>query len=527
MGGSESPPALFVPKPGQRGSYMALSYCWGSLPPDRFLKTTLGNMDQHQMELPPLPPTLEQAIDVTRRLGCRYLWVDALCIVQDWDEDRNREIANMGEVYRNAIMTIAAANGVDVYAGLYVDRHPLSYGPLALTIQVTMDGESRDLKAIVFQEQSSELLLRRRLWVLQEEILSPRTLLFGPDGLRWECSEIGLEQGDPIGERPEESGGTKMKAWISKCSRIGHGEFPSEDWYTLICHYSMRIGTDVADQLPAIAGVVKVMSGFHNWQYLAGLWREDLVYGLGWYKDVLADRHPRSTEDTNAEGFSYIAPSWSWASRPNGSIGYEKRHHFNLQRELVTYIEARCGPKSTNDGPFGRVAPGSFLRLKGRLKAARARPITNEYVYNSARYSEVWDYRICGSWASEVVDPTSGKIVGFIFLDNQPDKTKTFEIWCLPILELNRTARCPYYALCLGLVKNGESGEGFRRVGLVGLMERLAHYHPQYFYADAKLRDESDLSESERVEYSEAAAEVQIWHRSAWDNVPQSHVTIV
>jgi hypothetical protein len=132
-----------------------------------------------------------------------------------------------------------------------------------------------------------------------------------------------------------------------------------------------------------------------------------------------------------------------------------------------------------------------------------------------------------GSWGSEVVDPHSGKIVGFISLDNQPDKSKTFEIWCLPILELDSTARCSYYALCLGLIKNGDSGGCFRRVGLVGLMERLAHYHPEYFYVDAKLRDESDLSESDIAEYNEAAAEVQIWHRSAWDIVPESQVTIV
>ena len=51
--------------------YVALSYVWGGVyPQDRAL------------EVRTLPATIEDAITVTKRLGMRYLWVDALCIDQ-------------------------------------------------------------------------------------------------------------------------------------------------------------------------------------------------------------------------------------------------------------------------------------------------------------------------------------------------------------------------------------------------------------------------------------------------------------
>jgi hypothetical protein len=49
------------------------------------------------------------AVEVTRRLGLRYLWVDALCIVQDSDEDKASKIVRMGAIYKNGAVTITAA----------------------------------------------------------------------------------------------------------------------------------------------------------------------------------------------------------------------------------------------------------------------------------------------------------------------------------------------------------------------------------------------------------------------------------
>ena len=68
------------------GRYVALSYVWGS---GRSFTAREGNFkdllrfDEFRRYLPSLPRTIRDAIELVRALGERYLWVDALCIIQD------------------------------------------------------------------------------------------------------------------------------------------------------------------------------------------------------------------------------------------------------------------------------------------------------------------------------------------------------------------------------------------------------------------------------------------------------------
>jgi hypothetical protein len=59
--------------------YAVLSYCWGG---DQKTKTITSNLMQHKhgINVQTLPQTIQDAIDVTRRLRLEYLWVDALCM---------------------------------------------------------------------------------------------------------------------------------------------------------------------------------------------------------------------------------------------------------------------------------------------------------------------------------------------------------------------------------------------------------------------------------------------------------------
>jgi hypothetical protein len=45
------------------------------------------------------PITFRDAFDLSNRLGISYLWIDSLCIIQDDDEDWQRESSSMGLVY--------------------------------------------------------------------------------------------------------------------------------------------------------------------------------------------------------------------------------------------------------------------------------------------------------------------------------------------------------------------------------------------------------------------------------------------
>lgn len=69
--------------------YMALSYVWGDpkeMGSRRWLmKTAHVNESQlhNGLDLDLLPKTITDAMALVSKIGERYLWVDALCIVQD------------------------------------------------------------------------------------------------------------------------------------------------------------------------------------------------------------------------------------------------------------------------------------------------------------------------------------------------------------------------------------------------------------------------------------------------------------
>ena len=96
---------LVVPE-RNTGHYLTLSYCWGRSKP--YLTTTskvLASMES--IAIDSLPQTLKDAISSTRMLGCRYIWIDALCIIQDDPEDWQREAANMCSMYENAVLSLS------------------------------------------------------------------------------------------------------------------------------------------------------------------------------------------------------------------------------------------------------------------------------------------------------------------------------------------------------------------------------------------------------------------------------------
>ncbi|KAF8864313.1 heterokaryon incompatibility, partial [Acephala macrosclerotiorum] len=55
-----------------------------------------------------LLPTFQYAIEITRFLGLKYIWIDSLCILQDYKEDWVEESAKMGIYYSSSWLTIGA-----------------------------------------------------------------------------------------------------------------------------------------------------------------------------------------------------------------------------------------------------------------------------------------------------------------------------------------------------------------------------------------------------------------------------------
>ena len=105
------------------GPYCALSHCWGS---DLSVKSYKSNIAQYMVSLPvsSLPLSFQHAIDECCRLKVKYLWIDALCILQDFgpSSEWNQESLRMDSIYGNAYFTIAASAATDSSKGLFRSR---------------------------------------------------------------------------------------------------------------------------------------------------------------------------------------------------------------------------------------------------------------------------------------------------------------------------------------------------------------------------------------------------------------------
>ena len=100
----------------QHRSYVALSYVWGKEP---FLRLLSENREtlMDGILLKDLPKTIKDAVQVTRALNVRYLWVESLCILQDSDTDKALRLPHMNAYYRQATAVISASGATDVCSG--------------------------------------------------------------------------------------------------------------------------------------------------------------------------------------------------------------------------------------------------------------------------------------------------------------------------------------------------------------------------------------------------------------------------
>ncbi|VUC32206.1 unnamed protein product [Clonostachys rosea] len=103
---------FLVETAGRRGRYVTLSYSWGGYTDTRTLKANYNErLDGIQFEH--LPVVFSQAIRITRAMGIRYLWIDALCIIQDDAEDWRIEAGRMSDVYWNSVCRLAITDSKD------------------------------------------------------------------------------------------------------------------------------------------------------------------------------------------------------------------------------------------------------------------------------------------------------------------------------------------------------------------------------------------------------------------------------
>jgi len=60
--------------------YVSLLHCWGGISITKLLKSNLAAF-KNGMAVDELSKTFRDAMELTKRVGVRYIWIDSLCII--------------------------------------------------------------------------------------------------------------------------------------------------------------------------------------------------------------------------------------------------------------------------------------------------------------------------------------------------------------------------------------------------------------------------------------------------------------
>jgi hypothetical protein len=265
-------------------AYVALSHRWSS---SRVLQLTTTNINAFERVIPveSLSDSFREAIELVNALDIPYIWIDSLCIVQDSLDDWERESAQMGSVYKNCVLNIAATGDADLGGGLFQTRDPVWVTPAG--IRVRHEWHNRNyairLSGNIWEEWVTNSPLNKRGWVFQERLLSPRTIHFSTQ-MFWECREHHAcetyPEGLPLQERQSD---LLLKDWPQAANQPNY-------WSKIVKAYGLCSITKQEDRLYAVVGVAKSLQPIFNDVYFAGLWEKDLPYNLAWYYTSFGNR---------------------------------------------------------------------------------------------------------------------------------------------------------------------------------------------------------------------------------------------
>lgn len=420
------------------GDYVALSYCWGADPEHHF-KTTQGNIENRKNEIDfrEVPLTQREAVLVALRLGIRYVWIDALCIIQDSPEDWQREAAAMSAVYSNAMVTFAATSAESPAVGL------LNPFQAARCVKIHGDLAMVRMETHTSIDKSSEPL-NTRAWVLQESVLPPRIVSFGREQWLWKCpSRYATEDGLVDEPRVE---GDSLNYWytIMQGKPDSDAESYLKHWYRLVPDYSRRRLTFRDDKLKAIAGMANVFAEKTGFQFIAGLWLEDLAKGLLWQATSRGVKRVQGT-----------IPSWSWASVDGQILIQDFADSLPVLGDITRIEQEWQGEPLTSSLAVAR------LHLKGKVLRAH---LGKQSTSQSLRYHLVRG-------------PGSDEILGEAFLDNLDPIEKGFASLCCLYTYLVPAASGELESFMVLLVPDQEEEHPggvtvFRRIGIAIVWER-------------------------------------------------------
>lgn len=170
--------------------YACLSYVWG-----KGSQTQLTAETRQILEAPggltassiTLTQTIKDALQVTRELGLRYIWIDALCIQQDDETDKARIISQMSSIYGNCTLSIVASTNSSPEDGLP------GISVVARSREQIVENLQGMSLAVAFHDQQWSLgeiedsVWNSRAWTFQERQLSKRCVYFTSSHMSFTC----------------------------------------------------------------------------------------------------------------------------------------------------------------------------------------------------------------------------------------------------------------------------------------------------------------------------------------------------
>ena len=317
----------------QGGRYVALSYCWSDKNTFVATRSTVVELlkpGSLKGKMSKLSQVIQDAIHCVDELGVAYLWVDALCIIQDDEEQKRTQIYQMDRVYGSAVLTLICCPpdpkiGLGDYDGLpgyrigtRISRQDIREVQ-CLSLLTTFP--SVDL-AISGSRWNS------RAWTFQEDRLSRRKLFFTEMQLYFQCScSVFCEDVVGEGNSPSaffypgttlwNSSGIRTSQWknqegaLTWLSRSPYRD-PTESiasYSRLVDQYTSRQMSDPGDIINAFRGILSFLQHSMKTEFWVGLPEAYLDEALLWME---AGPHVRRTISVDGST-SMPFPSWSWA----------------------------------------------------------------------------------------------------------------------------------------------------------------------------------------------------------------------
>ncbi|KAK0639233.1 heterokaryon incompatibility protein-domain-containing protein [Cercophora newfieldiana] len=314
--------------------YTALSYVWGGV---RQLVTNLANLDNHRRPgafrpetwtAPDIPKTVRDAMRITEALGERYLWVDALCIVQDDAAFKHAELANMASIYAGSDLTIIAADGEDVSSGL-CGIFGVSDARFSRQQVFDLGHGTSVVQRRKWAATPPDNAWKGRCWTFQEGVFSRRKLIFHDGRVSWECAAAVWHEDSNTLDDADDHVSLNKKLGARDVTILGLQSYSIQAMFSMptpdigsltdvLDHFNNRRLTYPEDMCDALAGVARALAHQYPGGFLCGLPVGFFSLALLWEPGETGSRRfPFGTKGPPR------LPSWSW-------IGWKGQHDLSV-----------------------------------------------------------------------------------------------------------------------------------------------------------------------------------------------------